>query len=133
MKKVADDITASSLFSPGYPTEGSITASFPMPFAKDSFQTGTRMQKLQKLSFSTNQSTLCEYFSGSCTRPAICFCFRVNQDPPKIFSLSHWFCQPCPTTGPFIYCASETENEDFSKHKNYPNPVNNNCLVLTYK
>lgn len=51
MKKVADDITASSLFSPGYPTEGSITASFPMPFAKDSFQTGTRMQKLQNSPF----------------------------------------------------------------------------------
>lgn len=133
LKKVADDIAASSLFSPGCQTESSIPASFPLPVAKDFCQTGLSMQMLQKLFFSTNPSTALENLTVISTRPEMNFCFRGNQASATNFSLSRWFYQPCQTTGLFIYCASEAENRKFFRHKNYPNHVSNNCLVLTYK
>jgi len=133
LKKVADDIATSSLFSPGCQKASSSLASFVLPFAKDFCQTGLRMQKLQKLFFSTNSSTSCGILPGICTRPEIYFCFRGNQASATIFSLYHLFFQPCQTTGPVIYCASEAENINFFRHKNYPNHVSNNCLVPTYK
>ncbi len=133
LKKVADDIAVSSLFSPGCQTESSIVASFVLPFAKVFYHTGIRIQKLQKLFFSMNSSTSCGILSGISSRPEIYFCFRGNQASSTIFSLSHWFFQPCQTTGPVIYCASESENSKLYRHKNYTNHVSNNCLEPTYK
>ncbi len=133
LKKIADDIATISLFSPGCQIESSISALFVLLIAKEFYQAGIRIQNQQKLYFSANQSTSCETFSGIGAKSFSRFKFRGDQLSGAIFSLSQWFFQPCQTTGPVIYCASEAENGKYFRHKNYPNHVSNNYLVPTYK